>query len=382
MITKKTRRLIVQYLNKQATLSERNELELWLGDSDNLQLFKDCVKTNYLIMLNMNIFDADDSKKQLLELINKEKKVIKLRKYTKLMKYAAIFVVFLGLGYLYQLGYFSKNPEVIIPSNSITLEWENGNIEILNEDGTSQIMDAQENIVGEQKGEQLVYDKNVEVEELVYNTLTVPFGKRFQLQLSDGTNVHLNAGTSLRYPVKFVDSNQRQVFLIGEAFFDVASDKKHPFIVNAEDLNVEVLGTDFNVSAYPEDAFTDVVLVEGFVGLYTDKKSLSEVVTIKPGTKGRLNKKLDDITTEAVDISIYTSWMEGDLVFRNMSFENIVKKLERHYNMKIVINNKKLRREIFNASFKEKPPIEKVLNSFGKSYGIKYTIKNNAIFIN
>ena len=214
MITQKTRRLIVQYLNKQATLSERNELELWLGDPDNLQLFKDYVKTNYLIMLNMDMFDADDSKKQLLELINKEKKVIKLRKYTKSMKYAAVFVLFLGLGYLYQVGYFSKNLEVIIPSDSITLELENGNIEILNEDGTSQIMDAQGNIIGEQKGEQLVYDKNVEVEELVYNTLTVPFGKRFQLQLSDGTNVHLNAGTSLRYPVKFIDGNQRQVFLI------------------------------------------------------------------------------------------------------------------------------------------------------------------------
>lgn len=376
MVTQKTRRLIVQYLNKQATLSERNELELWLGNPNNLQLFKDYVKTNYLIMLNMDMFDADDSKKQLLELINKEKKVIKLRKYTKLMKYAAVFVLFLGLGY------FSKNLEVIIPSDSITLELENGNIEILNEDGTSQIMDEQGNIIGEQKGEQLVYDKNAEVEELVYNTLTVPFGKRFRLQLSDGTNVYLNAGTSLRYPVKFIDGNQRQVFLIGEAFFDVTSDKKHPFIVNAEDLNVEVLGTEFNVSAYPEDVFTDVVLVEGFVRLYTDEKSLSEAVTIKPGTKGRLNKKLDYITTETVDISIYTSWMEGGLVFRNMPFENIVKKLERHYNMKIIINNEKLSGEIFNASFKDDPSIEKVLNSFGKSYGIKYTIKNNAIIIN
>ncbi len=382
MVAKKIRRLIVQYLNKQATLSERNELELWLGDPNNLELFKDYVKTNYLIMLNMDMFDADDSKKQLLELINKEKKVVKLRKYTRLMRYAAVFVLFLGLGYLYQVGYFSNNSEVIIPSDSITLELENGNIEILNEDGTSKITDAQGNIVGEQKGEQLVYDKNVEVEELVYNTLTVPFGKRFQLQLSDGTKVHLNAGTSLKYPVKFIDGNQRQVFLVGEAFFDVASDKKHPFIVNAEDLNVEVLGTNFNVSAYPEDAFTDVVLVEGSVGLYTDEKSLNEAVTIEPGIKGRLNKKLENITTETVDISIYTSWMDGGLVFRNMPFENIVKKLERRYNMKIVINNEKLKGEIFNASFKEEPPIEKVLNSFGKSYGIKYTIKNNAIFIN
>ena len=382
MIAKNTQKLIVKYLNKQATLSERDDLEMWLEDSNNFKLFKDYVKINYLVMLTMDMFDTDNTKKQLKELIVKEKKLVRLRKRTRFMKYAAIVVVFLGLGYSYQSGHFSKRPEVIIPSNSITLQLENGDIEILNENGTSQILNAQGNIVGEQKGEQLVYDKRVEVEELVYNTLTVPFGKHFQLQLSDGTNVHLNAGTSLKYPVKFIEGNQRQVFLIGEAFFDVASDKKHPFIVHAEDLNVEVFGTNFNVSAYPEDAFTDVVLVEGSVGLYADEKSLQEAVTMKPGTKGRLHKKFEDITTEAVDVSIYTSWVNGGLVFRNMPFENIVKKLERHYNMKIVINNKKLKREVFNASFKEEPSIEKVLNAFGKSYGIKYTIKNHAIFIN
>ncbi|WP_299557370.1 FecR family protein [Seonamhaeicola sp.] len=382
MISQKTQRLIIQYLTKQATLSERNELELWLEDSKNYEIFKDYVKSNYLIDLNMDMFDADDSKKQFLELINKEKKVFRLRRYTRMMKYAAAIIVFVGMGYLYQAGYFSPAPEVIIPEDSITLQLENGNIEIINEDGVSQILDAEGNVVGEQKGKQLVYDKNTETEELVYNTLTVPFGKQFQVQLSDGTDVHLNAGTSLRYPVKFINGQQRQVFLIGEAFFDVTSDVKHPFIVNADELNVEVLGTEFNVSAYPEDAITDVVLVEGSVGLYTDTNTLAESVKIVPGIKGTLNKKTEDIVTEEVDVSIYTSWMQGALVFRDMTFENIVKKLERRYNMKIVITNKNLKNEIFSATFKEEPPIEKILEAFDKSFGVKYTIKNNAIFIN
>ena len=382
MITQKTERLILRYLNNQATFSERNKLELWLDDPINFQLFKQYLKTHYLILLNMDLFDTTDSKNQLLGVMNHEKNLIKRRKYSRIMKYAALFILFLGLGFTYKDVHFSKYPNVIKPTDQITLELENGEFEIINEEGKSQIIDVNKNIVGKQKGEQLVYDKNKAIETLVYNTLTIPFGKHFQLQLSDGTNVHLNAGSSLKYPVNFIDGNKRHVTLIGEAFFDVASDTENPFVVNAEDLNIEVLGTAFNVSAYPEDVFTDVVLVEGAIGLYADENALNETVTIKSGTKGSFNKNLKNITTEKVDVSIHTVWIDGGLVFRNMPFKNIIKKLERHYNIKININNEKLKNEVFNASFKNAPPIEKVLNAFGKSYGIRYTLKNDTIHIN
>ncbi len=382
MISEKNQKLITLYLTRQATLSERNELELWLEDDKNYMIFKSYIKSNYLIDLNMDMFDSSDSKQQFLNLINRDKKVYRLRKFTKITKYAAILVIFLSLGYLLKTGYFSQEPQIVVPENSITLQKENGEIEIINEDGMSQIFDAGGNVVGEQKGSQLVYGNSSEIEELVYNTLTVPFGKRFQLKLSDGTNVHLNAGSSLRYPIKFISVNQRQVFLTGEAFFDVSSDPDHPFVVNADKLNVEVLGTEFNVSAYPEDTHTEVVLVEGSVGLYTNGGTMDDAVTIKPGVKASLKKGYDDIITENVDVSIYTLWIEGGLVFRNMSFENIVRKLERRYNMNIIINSEKLKKEVFNATFKEELPIEKVLGAFDKSYGVKYVIKNNAIFIN
>ena len=94
MIAKNTQKLIVKYLNKQATLSERDDLEMWLEDSNNFKLFKDYVKINYLVMLTMDMFDTDNTKKQLKELIVKEKKVVRLRKRTRFMKYAAIVVVF------------------------------------------------------------------------------------------------------------------------------------------------------------------------------------------------------------------------------------------------------------------------------------------------
>lgn len=382
MTSKNIQRLIAKYLNKQATLLERDELELWLENSANYELFKEYVKTNYLINVTMDLYDADDSKKQLLDLIEKEKKVYRLHKPYRFIKYAAVIVLLIGFGYLYHSGYFAENQEVNFPSNSITLQLENGNIEIINENGTSQILDAEGNVIGSQKGNQLIYADSKQGEVLEYNILTVPFGKRFEVKLSDGTIVHLNSGTTIKYPVKFIAGEIRQVYLTGEALFDVASDTAHPFIVKAKTLNIEVLGTEFNVSSYPEDFNTDVVLVEGSVGMYADDKSLAEGARIEPGIKGSFDRKSKKIITESVDTAVYTSWIEGNLVFRNMPFKNIVSKLERHYNMKIIIIDEKLKDEVFNATFKDEPSIDKILNAFETSYGIEYSIKDNAIYIN
>ena len=144
-------------------------------------------------------------------------------------------------------------------TESITIQLEDGNTQIINENRTSQLIDKNGNVLGQQSGNQLVYNSDVKNDVLVYNTLTVPYGKQFELQLSDGTNVHLNAGTSLKYPVKFVKGKNREVFLNGEAFFNVAKEVNHPFIVNANEIDVRVLGTQFNISSYPVRYFQLII---------------------------------------------------------------------------------------------------------------------------
>ena len=328
----------------------------------------------------MKQFDTARSKKELQEFMSQELRIRPLRKIRKLSKYAALLITFLGIGYLYQNNHFSTDPEFMIPSDRITLQLENGDIKVIHEDGSSNVQDAQGRVVGTQNGTQLVYSSPHAKEKLVFNTLTVPYGKRFELQLSDGTKVHLNSGTSLKYPVKFIDGEMRQVYLEGEAFFDVTTNKKAPFVVNATNLNVEVFGTAFNVSAYPEDSSTDVVLVEGSVVLYNENKTSKEGITILPGTKGSLLKKQSNITTEKVDTELYTQWMKGGLIFRNSSFEMISKKLERHYNVKIINTNEELNKEVFNASF-NKESIEVILIYFKNSYNLEYKIEENNIYI-
>ena len=388
-------KLISNYISKEINEKEFNELKNWLQEDlrhrqffiDHLQIYKRVRRVQFA-----KILDEDAAWNLIVSKLehpiqqNKAaKKTVFKSKYIKLIptfsKYAAIAVFLLTVGYFYQSGYIASNKKVSIPSESITLKLENGTIKIINEDGTTQLLDAKGRIIGTQNGGQLTYNNDVEKETLVYNTLNVPYGKRFKIQLSDGTNVQLNAGTSLKYPVKFLTGEKRQVFLNGEAFFSVTKDAEHSFIVNSENLNVEVFGTEFNVSAYPEDTDTEVVLVEGSVGMYNNSQTIKEATMLKPGTKGALNKENRSISTKKVNTQTYTSWMQGGLFFRNMPFKNIAKKIERQYNMKVVITNKQLEDETFNGNFNEEP-IETILSYFNDSYNINYCIKNNIVYVN
>ena len=216
----------------------------------------------------------------------------------------------------------------------------------------------------------------------MYNTLKVPYGKRFDVVLSDGTHVFLNSGTSLRYPVQFLKGFDRTVFLTGEAYFDVAKDKEHPFTVHADELDIEVLGTKFNVSHYPEDTNINTVLVEGSVELHTKEgdRQHKEGTLLKPGFKAEWRKAGNDIAIEKVDTEIYTAWVQGKLVFRNTPFRKIRQALERKYNVTIKNRNKDLDGQLFDATF-DIETIEEVLESFNKSYAIKYRIEDNEVII-
>ena len=302
--------------------------------------------------------------------------------FRKYLGIAASILVLLTIGLSYQQGFFNLKEAPVLNSNEITLQLENGDIQVISTGKKSQIADAEGNVIGNQNGNKIVYDTETTADKLVYNTLKIPYGKRFELQLSDGTILHLNSGTTLKYPVKFIAGENRQVFLDGEAFFDVTKDKTHPFVVNADNLNVRVLGTHFNVSNYPEDNLTDVVLVEGSVGLYTanEKFNAEKNTILKPGFKGSFSKINNQIKTKAVVTDVYTAWIKGGLTFREMTFKDISKKLERHYNVTIVNQNAKLSNEKFNASFGDEP-IAKVLSYFNEIHGINYTLKNNEVLI-
>ncbi|SFD94613.1 FecR family protein [Flavobacterium phragmitis] len=382
MTVKKSERLIVKFITNQASQEEIEQLTEWLKEDENKIVFEDFVKTNYAIDTAMNNFDSTEVRKQLSERIKKENNVFYKRRFSSYYKYAAILIVALGGFYFYKNSEIVSKPKenVVIPrEDEIVLQLGNESQNLkLNE--ARNITDKDGNVIGRQEKDRLVYNKAYSEGTLIYNIIRIPYGKKFEVQLSDGTLVHLNAGTSLRYPVQFVKNQNRQVYLLGEAYFEVEKDKEHPFNVNTQNINVEVLGTKFNVDTYSENTSTDVVLVEGKVSLCKDQKTKENQVYLKPGEKGSNERGQSKIMTEQVNTEYYTAWVKGSLVFKNASFEDIIKKLERRYNVTFINRNKTLGKEIFNARF-DNEPIEVVLKYFSDSYAIDYDIDRDKITI-
>ncbi len=166
-------------------------------------------------------------------------------------------------------------------------------------------------------------------------TLETPIGSKLKTVLPDGTEVWQNSGSTLQYPAKFSGS-AREVILTGEAYFHVSSDKKHPFFVKTADGTVKVTGTRFNVSAFPDDNFSSVVLEEGHVSFFPAQMR-NEEITLEPDEKIVFLKKSNTFTKSKTDVEKYTSWTEGKLIFRNDPLSEVITKLKRWYNADITL---------------------------------------------
>lgn len=377
--------ILVKFIENRISEKEADFLFKWMEDPDNKLYFDEFVEINYLIN-SKNSFDHRDSLQKTKEIIN-EKEITNVKwwkKHSKLLKYASIIVLFAGMTY-YFVQQSTSNIEssgLHLKNEEITLEMGNGTKMIIPDSAQQKIHNKKGNILILQQGNKLNYQNGSKDGTLAYNKLTIPYGKTFQVQLSDGTLIHLNAGTTFRYPEKFIKGNNRMVFVDGEAYFEVAKDKKHPFIVNANGINIRVTGTKFNVYNYKEDVKKKIVLVEGSVSIYKSKEvyNATKASLLKPGFKAEWDKNKNNIAIDKVDIDSYTAWINGQLVFKNNPFSEIRKKLERKYNVTIINNNLSLEKNTFSAVF-DLETIEEVMEVLNRSYGIKYEIKQNEITI-
>lgn len=379
----KLAQLIVKKLNGTISKKEERSLNEWYSRSEsNKELFSRLVELNSkgVDMTELENLDSEAAWSKVIQKYESKKtQKPRLSSFRPVLKYAAIFIGLIALGYGYYEYAITNNQSLDQDLDVITLQLDNGEIRILSSDDAHVVTDAQGNVLSKKEGSKLDY-KDAKVKgKLVYNTLMIPYGKRFEIALSDGTTVHLNAGSSMRYPVKFLNGKKRQVFLEGEAFFDVSTDKEHPFIVSTPEMDVTVLGTEFNVTAYPEDTYINTVLVEGEVNLSnTSDKQSDTVVQLRPGHKAEWDTYSGKAKVEKVDTDVYTSWVSGRLVLKNLPFKNIVKKLERRYNVKIKNNYAELDDQVFTASF-DIETIDEVLSSFAENKKFNFEINNETI---
>lgn len=210
-------------------------------------------------------------------------------------------------------------------------------------------------------------------EHIVMQKIYSRQGMVTQFQLADGTRVWLNSGSDLQFPSRF-SGDTREVKLNGEAYFEVAKVRSQPFKVNAKELQVEVLGTSFDVVNYKEENMSEVILVEGKVMLSAEVgDKLTNGGILKPGQRGIYNVSTGKISTEEVNVDKYISWREGSLIFRDDKMEEVVKRLSRWFNVEIFINDPEIKDYIYKASFRNENLMQ-VLNLLKISAPIDFRI--------
>ena len=220
-------------------------------------------------------------------------------------------------------------------------------------------------------GSYFYYQSSLEKELMAMQTITVPAGQRINITLVDGTNVWLNARTSLSYPVKF-GKNNRQVVLDGEAYFDVTKDKSKPFIVQTDNYNVEVLGTKFDVNAYSETGEFETTLMSGSVKVASASDS-TQKITLKPNDKVYLQDGKLHVT--AVDDYNPYRWKEGLICFKNETFTSIMKDFEKYYGLTIQVKNKNVFKYVYTGKFRQTDGIDYALRVLQKD--IKFTYQRD-----
>lgn len=209
-----------------------------------------------------------------------------------------------------------------------------------------------------------------------------PIGAKSIITLPDGSVVELNAGSELTYPAYF-NGDIRKVSLRGEAYFEVSKDEKHPFIVEASDLAIKVLGTHFNIIAYDDDENIITTLLEGSISVRkthsaSDKE---DAIILKPNQQLIYNRKDDSLNMKEVDSELYVLWKDGQYYFENEKFSDIVKKLERGFGVKITIGSAELETLAFSGVFPKNNRLEQILNAFKKHRNFDYKRTENGIII-
>jgi ferric-dicitrate binding protein FerR (iron transport regulator) len=211
--------------------------------------------------------------------------------------------------------------------------------------------------------------------------ISVPKGNKSEIILPDGSKIWLNNNSKLIYPKKF-NKSERRVDLIGEAYFEIKKNVKVPFIVKTSDVSIKVLGTKFNVSAYPNDKYIETTLISGKVTVQSNEAP-EIVTTLNPGESMTFDKISNHTAISRIDTKFYTYWMKGEFVFKDEKFETLAKRIERIYNVEIIFEDQTLKEKTYTGDFRVDDNIYSILEIFKRSTSvpIEYITDRNKITI-
>lgn len=315
--------------------------------------------------------------------------------YLKSVSIAAAVLIAVSIGI-----YFYSNRESVEAEQFVEIDVKNDILPGFNKailtlaDGSKISLDDAENGLLASQGNiaitktengQIVYEKNTTdrtkfiTNSSVVNTIQTPKGGKYQVRLPDGSKVWLNSASTLRYPTTFA-FNERKVHLKGEAYFEIAPNKKKPFRVESDNQVVEVLGTHFNINSYDDEDFVKTTLLEGSVKVILNSKTNSITSTrfLKPGEQSFTNSSRSAIRIENADTEKAIAWKNGYFKFKNTPIKEIMREIERWYDVELVYEGK-IPTDEFTGFISNDVKISAVLRIMEESGGVKFSVKGKKL---
>jgi transmembrane sensor len=302
-----------------------------------------------------------------------------------MLKYAAVALLFFSIGALLFYKQNQFNPQFLtqkvaepVPENVAKLIRANGQDILLKENKSILQYQADGKLVV--NNDTISSDKVNTTAETAMNQLIIPYGKTSEVMLSDGTKVFLNAGSRLIYPESF-SGKTREVFLVGEAFFDVKHDQNHPFIVQLSDLRVKVLGTRFNISAYASDKVIETVLAEGKVNIEKNNAGIfDKALEMTPNHLASFDRTSKETSLTKVNTENYILWTAGILKFESTDLNHITKRLERFYNIRFEYNSSLLGGLRISGKMELKEDKDEICERIARTASVKIVKKGDNLY--
>lgn len=358
------------------------KVEVWMKDPEHVMLLKEFAT---VYQKRMNIDFNRDKKEEFARLENTIQER-KSRRMTLRWSVAASVILFIGLFVGRMVNEWRNLDEMrmlaeterIVPGVKAELILSTGERVVLNQQCVS-IEGVNETGIQNDSVTGLNYTTaKVQGEGMIYNTMRIPVGGFYQLALSDGSKVWLNSMTEFRFPVAFT-GEERKVYLTGEAYFEVAPNSKHPFIVVTEEgMEVKVYGTEFNMSTY-QHGVVQTVLVSGKVGIRVN--ATGKEVMLAPRQMAEYSEKTGMVRVEDTDPYRYIAWKDGEFVFERETIEEIMERLGRWYDVKVFYENESLKQKRFTGVISRYEDIEQVLRLIEGPATLRFEVKGNVVTV-
>ena len=295
--------------------------------------------------------------------------------------WAVACMVCIVVGFVFMLDKIPNNEEVVVlteeqkAANQVVLYLGNGEkVELSDTEKLHFLENGQQIDVA---NGQVTYGDNVrnESQNVVYNVLSVPQCAEYHVVLADGTKVWLNADSELKYPVSF-SGETRQVFVRGEAYFEVAKDSLHPFVVKNGKVDIRVLGTSFNIRAY-QDSSIYTTLVSGSVKVCCKDNHLF----LKPGQQCEVSEVAGKMTINEPDLDVVLAWKNGDFIFKNAPLTTIMEEIQRYYGVRVEYTQESLKDRKFYLYIERSKQLEEVLQKLTWTGSVKYRLEGQKVIL-